>query len=88
MHTLRRDVLAGDRDPTDVVVFHNGPPQRRDVFVGLIAQSPDVQEREKQYQAAAASVTSEYEISPLIMLAWTPQPTDLPYFGLLLFDTT
>lgn len=88
LKTLRQDIANGTRAPTDVVVFDNGPPQRRDVFVGLVANSPDASEREKQYQAAAANVASNLDLPRIVMLAWTPKPIDLPYFALLLYEAT
>jgi hypothetical protein len=86
MHELRRAVQAGERAPTDVMVFHNGPAQRRDVFCGIIATSPLRAEREKQYEHAARAVLAEHEIDRLTILAWTPKPLETPYFALILYD--
>jgi hypothetical protein len=86
LHELRRSVLAGERPPTDVVVFHNGPPQRRNIFAGVIAVSRQRAERERQYQAAAASIVAEYGAQRVTIMAWTPRPIALPYFALSLYD--
>jgi len=86
MHELRRAVRAGDRPVTDMLVFENGPPQRRDVFVGVIAASPDAVERRRHYDGAARAVLAEHDVRRLVLLAWTPVPTDLPYFALAAYD--
>jgi hypothetical protein len=87
MYELRRTVTTGEREPTDLVVFHNGPPQRRDVFCGLIVISPSREDRQIQYEQAAASVISKTPgLDRLTILAWTPVPIDLPYYALLLYE--
>jgi hypothetical protein len=88
LHELRRSTSAGERGITDMVVLHNGPPQRRDVLVGVIANSADRDERARQYEAAAAAVIAEHGVERLIMLAWTPEPINLPYAALLLYDAS
>jgi hypothetical protein len=87
MHELRNAVASGEREPTDLLIFHNGPPERRDVFCGLIAASSKREERGRQYEQAAASVLAKYpDLDRLTILVWTPFPIDLPYFALLLYD--
>jgi hypothetical protein len=86
LRDLRSAVVAGKRKPADLVLFHNGPPQRRDVFAGLIATSPDRAARERQYEQAATRVLADHELARLTILVWTPLPIDPPYFALLLYD--
>ena len=87
MKQLRDDINTGHRSATHVIVFENGPPQRRDVFVGgLIAASSDREKRAQQYQAAASVVMRESSLQRVIVLAWTPVPIEVPYFALGLFE--
>jgi hypothetical protein len=86
MEQLRDDINTGRRSATDVVVFQNGPPQRRDVFVGLIAASPDREKRTRQYETAASVAMRESGLRRVIAVAWAPVPIEAPYFGLALFE--
>ena len=86
MHELRRAVMARERPPTDMVVVQNGPPQRRDVFVGLIAASGDATERAQQYENTARMVLGELETERVTILAWTPIAIELPYYALVVID--
>ncbi len=86
MRDLQRAIADKKREPTDIVVFHNGPAQRQDVFVGLIAASPDADARARQYQGAAKTVLDRYPLERLTVLAWLPVATDLPYFALALYE--
>jgi hypothetical protein len=86
LHQLRREIAAGDRPATDVVLLQNGPPQRRDVFIGLIAAFPDAGQRAQQYRDAASSVLATHPADRVLVLAWTPVPIEPAYFALALFD--
>ncbi|MGH2362933.1 MAG: hypothetical protein ACRDGM_20590 [bacterium] len=86
MEQLRDDINTGRRPATDVVVFQNGPPQRRDVFVGLIAASPDREKRAEQYRAAGGVAMREYGLQRAIVLAWAPVPIEAPYFAIGLVE--
>lgn len=86
MHELRRSILAGERPATDMIVFHNGPEERRDVFIGMIVTSSDPDERQQQYRDAIASATAQDSIARAILLAWTPAPINAPYFALVVYD--
>ena len=87
MNQLRADINAKRRPPTDILVLHNGPPQRRDVFVGVIAASPDGEARRTQYQSAAAVVLNqESQIDRVIVIAWPPFPIDAPYLAIGMFE--
>jgi len=86
LETLRDDIRAGRRTPTDVVVLQNGPPQRRDVFVGLIARSADKEERERQYAAAARVALDASGQQRVIVLAWAPIAIPVPYFAIGLVE--
>lgn len=86
LHELRRSIAAGERPSTDVVLVHNGPPQRRNLFVGLIAASPDAIQRAQQYKDAANSVLDAHPANRVLVIAWTPIPIKAAYFGLVLFD--
>jgi hypothetical protein len=86
MERLRDDINAGRREATDIVVLQNGPPQRQDTFVGLIAASPDPEERAQQYHAAAGVAMREQNQERVTVLAWTPVRTEAPYFALGLFE--
>ena len=82
MQQLREEVVSGRRPPTDVMVFHNGPPQRRDIFVGVIATSPDKERRAQQYQQAVSIAMAERKLNRVIMLAWAPKEIAAPYLAL------
>lgn len=87
MEQLRNEVVSGERPPTDVMVFHNGPPQRRDVFIGVIAASPDKDERARQYEQAVSVAITEHELDRVILFAWTPEEIDAPYFALVYYGS-
>lgn len=86
MTELRRSIVAGERPLNDMVVFSNGPPERLDVFVGVIAHSPERNERMQQVEAAARSAAGHTGAQRLIVISWTPKPIDSPYLALALFD--
>ena len=86
MRQLREEVVSGRRPASDLLAFFNGPPQRQDLFVGVIAASPDPEQRREQYSAAIASAIEESGAPRAILLAWTPVPIDEPYFALALHD--
>ena len=87
MRQLRAEIAAGERPATDLLVFHNGPPERRDVFIGVIATSPDRNERATQYENAARIAMGKHDdLKSGIVIAWTPQPIAAPYFALVYFD--
>ena len=83
MQELRRDIVNGRRPATDLLVFHNGPPQRRDVYVGVIATSPDRAQRAEQYENAARAVVGEHDLQRVLLLAWAPAPIEAPYLALV-----
>ena len=84
MKTLRSDVVSGVRSPTDFLVFHNGPEQRRTLFVGVIAVSPEKHEREEQLRAAAQRALQDASTEFAVVMSWTPVEIELPYFGIML----
>lgn len=87
MGQLRAEIMSGERPATDLLVFHNGPPQRRDIFVGVIATSADRGERAVQYENAARIVMeNNADMKRGIVIAWTPRPIEAPYFALIYFD--
>ena len=86
MRRLRTEVVSGDRPATDIVVFLNGPPQRRDLFVGVIAFSTDRAERAEHYEHAAHVAMREHDLERVIVLAWTPAPMSIPYFALIYYE--
>lgn len=88
MQRLREEVVSHRRPATDLLAFFNGPPQRQELFVGVIATSPDPEQRREQYSAAVASAIVESGASRAILLAWTPIPIDEPYFALAVHDAT
>lgn len=88
MKQLRRSIVSGERPSTDMVVLHNGPPQRRDVLIGLVAASPERAERQRQYDTAATKVMADFSAHRVTLLAWTFRPIDLPYFALVFYDAT
>lgn len=87
MRELRRAVTAHERPASDYLLFVNGPPQRQDVFVGVVAASADAGLRYEQYESAVAGAVNETENARVILLAWTPVPIEEPYFALALYDT-
>jgi hypothetical protein len=86
VHELRRAVRAGERPVTDMLVFENGPPERRDLFVGVITGSADPRERLRDYEDAVQAVLADHDVQRLVLLSWTPVETGLPYFGLVAYD--
>jgi hypothetical protein len=88
MRQLREEVVSGRRPASDLLAFYNGPPQRQDLLVGVIAASPDPEQRREQYSAAVASALEAGGPSRAILLAWTPVPIDEPYFALAPHDAT
>jgi hypothetical protein len=87
MDQLRAEITSGERPATDLLVFHNGPPQRRDVFIGVIATSADAGERAVQYEnAARIAMGNNDDMKEGIAIAWTPRPIEAPYFALIYFD--
>jgi hypothetical protein len=83
---LRNDVKAGKRPPTDVVHLVNGPPQRRDHFVGSLVRSADPATRAKFYEQAARTAMAASNAQRIIEIAIVPEPQPEPYFALTVFD--
>jgi hypothetical protein len=87
MDQLRAEITSGERPATDLLVFHNGPPQRRNVFVGVIVTSADRGERAVQYEnAARIAMGNNADMKRGIVIAWTPRPIEAPYIALIYFD--
>jgi hypothetical protein len=87
MNRLRTEISGGQRPSTDFLVFHNGPPQRRDVFVGVIASSANAEERAAGYENAVRGAMAEHpEMKRGVLIAWAPVPTEAPYVALAHFD--
>jgi hypothetical protein len=87
MDQLRAEITNGERPASDLLVFQNGPPQRRDVFVGVIATSADAGERAVQYEnAARIAMGNSDEMKQGIVIVWIPRPIEAPYFALIYFD--
>jgi hypothetical protein len=86
MRRLRDEVGAGARLETDFVEFQNGPPQRRDVFVGVIVTSPDAATRASHYERAAGKVMQTSDLERIILLGWGLEPIPEPYYALVLFE--
>lgn len=84
MHEFRSDVVAGRRAPTEFLMFHNGPGQRRTLIVGIIATSPTKNERQEQFEMAAQGALQETNGEPAVLMSWTPLPIESPYFGIAL----
>lgn len=83
---LRRDIADGIRNPDDVLIFHNGPPQRRTVIVGMIATSLGREQRERQLASAQQRTVDEVGDSLTIFMSWRPTRTPLPYYGIALTE--
>jgi hypothetical protein len=77
-------VLAGPRCRVAGRKFDNGPEQRRTLFVGVIAASPDKHEREQQLRAAAQRALEGASTEFAVVMSWTPFEIELPYFGIML----
>jgi hypothetical protein len=87
MDQLRAEITGGERPASDLLVFHNGPRRRRDVFIGVIATSADAGERAVQYEnAARIAMGKNVDMKQGIVIAWTPRPIKAPYFALIYFD--
>jgi hypothetical protein len=86
MNQLRAEITSGERPASDLLVFHNGPPQRRDVFIGVIATSADADERAVQYKdAARIAMGKNDDMKQGIVIVWTPRPIVAPYLALIYF---
>jgi len=87
MNQLRVEITSGKRPETGFLIFHNGPPQRRDVFVGVIAASANPKERAVQYENAVKGAIGEHpEMKRGVLIAWAPAPIHAPYVALVHFD--
>jgi hypothetical protein len=82
MHAFREDVVAGRRSARDFLMFHNGPEQRRTLIVGIIATSPEATERQEQFKMAAGVVLQETHVGSVVVMSWTPFPSESPYLGI------
>jgi hypothetical protein len=82
MHAFRDDVVAGRRSSKEFLVFHNGPEQRRTLIVGLIATSPKAAQREEQFRMAARVALQETRAASVVLMSWTPFPSESPYLGI------
>ena len=85
---FRRDITGGLRHPNDGLIFHNGPPPRRTVIVGMIAMSIGREQREEQLAFAQRRTVGEIGDSPSIFMSWRPQGTSLPYYGIAFADSS
>lgn len=81
METLRDDIFTGRRSPKEFLIFHNGPEQRRTLFVGIVAVSPRKADREEQFRIAAQMALSEAAGKSAVVMSWPPSKTELPYLG-------
>lgn len=87
MNQLRVEITSGERPETGFLIFHNGPPQRRDFFVGVIAMSANPKMRAVQYENAVAGAMGEHpEMKRGVLIAWAPAPIHAPYVALVYFD--
>ena len=87
MEGFRADVVAGRRDPTEFLAFHNGPEQRSTLIVGIIATSPKKEERQRQVNLAARTALEATGGKPAIVMSWAPIATQMPYLGIGLART-
>ena len=84
---LRRTVADAERPPDDYVLFTNGPPQRRDYFVGLIAtDAGSAQRSEQMMNVAKQAFSEEHAIGRVILIGWSLVPQPGPYAVLAVCD--
>lgn len=83
---LRAATTDGLRPSSNFVHLSNGPPQRQDHFVGLIATSPDSQERRRTCEEAARAVLDQSEADRVIVIALAPLPMSTPYLLLGVYE--
>ncbi len=84
---LRGSIRSGDRPPTDFVLFANGPPERRDYFIGLVLREPASEAIRAQIADAARQALAEHEeIQRVIVIGWPPIRHEVPYHTLALFE--
>ena len=87
MLELRRAIASGKRPPDDYVLFTNGPPQRRDYFVGLIATDAGSSQRSEQMANVAKQVFAHDDtIDRVTLIGWSAVPTPDPYAVLAVCD--
>jgi len=87
MLELRRMIVSGERPADDYVLFTNGPPQRRDYFVGLIATDTGSSQRSEQMMNVAKQAFAQDDaIDRLTMIGWSAVPTPEPYTVLAVCD--
>lgn len=86
LRELRRSIVAGERPGTDLLTFVNGPPQRRDLFVGVIVPDGGPEERRDHYIGSIGVATSAEQMDRAVLVGWTRQPISEPYAVIALYD--
>jgi hypothetical protein len=86
MLELRRMIVSGERPADDYILFTNGPPQRRDYFVGLFATDSGSSQRSKQMtNVAKQAFARDDAIDRLTLIGLsavqTPDPTPCSRFA-------
>jgi hypothetical protein len=84
---LKTDIAEGKRGPNDFVLFENGPKERRDYFIGLIASQDSSEARQRQMDAASRNAMADREeIERVLVVGWPPtRSSSSPYQTLGLF---
>jgi hypothetical protein len=84
---LQLAVNDGRRNRTDFVFFENGPPERRNYFVGLVTSRQSREARNQELADAAATAMREEEgVQRVILIGWPPTREALPYDVLAVVD--
>jgi len=87
MLELRRMIVSGERPADDYILFTNGPPQRRDYFVGLIATGNGSSQRSKQMTNVAKQAFAQDDaIDRLTLIGLSAVQTPDPYAVLAVCD--
>lgn len=79
----RLQEIAAKSDEPQLLLFANGPPQRRDYFLGVIVTAPDTESRKEQIDEAGRVAFDQYpEAERIIVLGWPPDGRGRPYLVL------
>lgn len=84
---LRSTIRDARRPASDFVVFANGPPERRDYFIGLVLNQDSRDERRQQIvDVAKQAMAGEKAMDRVIIIGWSPVRQVTPYQILALFE--
>lgn len=68
-------------------MFANGPPERRDYFIGTVLTEPASEATRSQIAGAARQAMSEdQDIDRVIIIGWPPVRVEMPYHTLAIYD--